>query len=217
MNRSDKHNLSPVNTGLRSVDLDPAERVAALADSALSEADSHAVIDQLLASPELCAHWHDLHRTGDYLRSEDMASCDADTSFWHNFTARLEQEPTLLAPKPVKLSTRRTWMRYGLPGASIAAAVAMVSWLSFPQLSGNGNEVVANNGSAGSRQTLAATSSISTSSAPAYQAANAASAQPVDPRELRNYLAAHQQFSATPFRGPGAVQAASFNTIRTQD
>jgi negative regulator of sigma E activity len=223
---------SNLDHGINLAALNPDERVAALADSALSEADAQTVIDALLAAPELRTAWHRVHRTADYLRSEDLASCDASTAFWEGLSVRLEQEPTLLAPRAKPVSTRRVWLRYGFPGISVAAAVAMVSWLSFPQLSGKSDAILASNAPLSQSQAQsqfqaqAQNSSASDSQSlvagatpeqVVLDASVPTAAKPVDARQLRNYLAAHQQFSASALRGPVAVHSASFNIIRGED
>lgn len=218
---------NPANLSITGLTAD--ERLAALADSALSEADARTVLDELLRSSELCASWHSLHRSGDYLRSEDLVPCDADSTFWQNFSARLDQEPTLLAPKSANFSSRRIWIRYGLPGAAVAAAV-MVSWMTLPQLSGTaGNtETVALRNTPATPATVNSApekasfppSLVALGSAQSSSAATgveAVSAKPVDARQLRNYLAAHQQFSASALRGPVAIQSASFDIIRAEE
>jgi negative regulator of sigma E activity len=219
-----QQNSAAPNDGILTIThLDPGERVAALADSSLAGADAQATIDQLLQSPELCALWHRLHQANDCLRSEEMAACEGRAEFWERFSARLEHEPTILAPGAAKpASSGRIWARYDLPGVAALAAVAILAWMTIPQYSGKSYVIASDKAMPQQASAFAANPAIDRAvspsadgSRPAGGADSAFSAQPVNPQELRNYLAAHQQFSAGPWRGPVSVQSASFNTIRT--
>ena len=187
-------------------------RVSALADGELDAAEAHGVVDAVLASPELEAYWAELHRAGDCLRSEEVAGTGDGGAFLRRFAARLADEPAIIAPRRdfATRSPSHFWLRAGLPGASIAAALLVVGWMVMPLNRNDSN-----------RQTIA---QVSTAPAPvattattvaAPAAVETAMVQPVDPQQLADYLAAHQQLASSALRGP-SVQAASFNTSRLE-
>jgi negative regulator of sigma E activity len=194
-------------------DLDPHECVAALADSSLSDADAQVALDRLLQSPEMCASWHRLHRTSDYLRSEEMADCEGDAAFWDGFSARLKDEPTVFVPGRARnLARRGVWLRYGLPGISVVAAVAMVGWMVIPQYRGGDDPA-----SAGVIASEAPAALQTPANLQPQIAASASEASYSEPVELERYLGAHQQFSPRNVHGPVALESASFSTIRATD
>ncbi len=144
------------------------------------------------------AAWDEYHQVGDALRSEELVATTARQAATQSarFAALLEAEPTVLAPRTVSRH-RSNWLRYGLPGASAAAAVAMVAWIAFPQLSGESQQL------AGGAKPALATSVI-----PVSQSQSGQSGQPgVDPVQLQEYLSAHRQFSV------GAMQAVDFSGV----
>jgi sigma-E factor negative regulatory protein RseA len=174
----------------------PKGAIAALADGALDEHEAQIAIDLLLNSEELRAAWDELHWTGDCLRSEETGALLGRGDFMTRFHAELAAEPTVLAPAKTRAAPRR-WLRYGVP-ATAAVMVSAVVWMAHPS---GGSALVASDAAP------AGTAVIVPVSAPV--AARAV----VDPAQLNEYLAAHQEFSATGLHGPGAIQAASFNIV----
>ena len=53
------------------------ERISVLLDGEMHRTEAEALISQLCSDPQLRSHWHELHRAGDALRSEEVAACDA--------------------------------------------------------------------------------------------------------------------------------------------
>jgi sigma-E factor negative regulatory protein RseA len=172
----------------------PKGAIAALADSALDEKEAQLAIDLLLASEELRAAWDELHWTGDCLRSEETGALVGRGDFMSRFHDVLAGEPTVLAPAKTQAPPRR-WLRYGVP-ATAAVMVSAVVWMAHP----------------GSSASL-----VASEAAPSVNVAPVAvpvvSRVAVDPAQLNEYLAAHQEFSASGLHGPGAIQAASFNIV----
>lgn len=196
-------------------------RLSALIDGALAPADAAPTIDRVLADPALRAAWDEYHLVGDVLRSDDLAAMGIARQEGANRAARfaslLDAEPTVLAPQAQRTgpSRRSNWFRYGLPGASVAAAVAMVSWIAFPQFAGGDSQLSAERGpaaatisaaggSAGGVNAGSATSG-STTSGPVIAAG--APRPAVDPVQLQEYLSAHRQYSV------GVMQAADFGSV----
>jgi sigma-E factor negative regulatory protein RseA len=179
--------------------LSDLEKVAALADGNLSDADAQAVLDLLIHSTELRDYWDELHAVGDALRSEELIGTSDE--FVARFASRLAAEPTVLASR--NLRANRPWLRYGFPGLAAAAAIAMVAWIAAPQFSG---------APIGAPAQVARVEPRAPVAAVVEQVALRAS--PVDPKQLNEYLAAHQQFSVTALHGPGYIQSASLETVR---
>lgn len=190
----------------QSADADARLRVSALIDSELDEDGIDAAIDALLASESLTRFWLDAHRAGDWLRSDEVV-CIADDAFaLRRFSAALAEEPAILAPRTLRRSRSSSfWMRTGLPGASIAAALAAVAWVASPFWLGDD-----------SKKNLASSSAAS-SDVPALVIATAnpapqAELRPaIDPDRLSPYLAAHRDVTPFAYRGASARPAA-FNT-----
>ncbi|MBD1389996.1 anti-sigma factor [Neiella sp. HB171785] len=75
---------------------DKFERVSALVDEQLDDK----MIDALLDDPELQDQWARHHRVSDAVRGDDVSLLSTD--FAASVSAAIEQEPTVLAPKPAK-------------------------------------------------------------------------------------------------------------------
>ena len=188
--------------------IEARHRVSALADGELETAEAHRVIDAVLASPELEAYWTQVHRAGDCLRSEEVAGTGDGGAFLRRFAARFADEPAILASRRDRAarSFPHSWLRVGVPGTSVAAALLVVGWMVMPHdRSDRVRETVAQ------ANIAPAPVSIVPTTAPA--AVETVAVQPVDPQQLADYLAAHQQLASSVFRGPSA-QAASFATSR---
>ena len=178
-------------------ELGPRGAIAALADSALDEREAQIAIDLLLNSEELRAAWDELHWSGDCLRSEETGALVGRGDFMSRFHAVLAAEPTVLAPAKTRAAPRR-WLRYGVPASAAVVMVSAVVWMAHP--GGNAALVASDATPAGK------TAMVPVSAPVAVRAA-------VDPAQLNEYLAAHQEFSASGLHGPGAIQAASFNIV----
>lgn len=94
--------------------------ISSLMDGELAEEDVEPVLSLLRRHPEAAAQWRSYHLIGDSLRG--MSSDGAD--FTLKFSARLAQEPTVLAPP----STKRKRPLIGLSMAATLAAVGFVAW-----------------------------------------------------------------------------------------
>ena len=107
------------------------ERISLLLDSEMDPAEAEAAIAGLCTDPAFRRHWHELHRAGDALRSNEVAAFDA-AHFCARVTAALSGEPTVLAPRPAKNTSgvRRYWM----PGLAVAASVAAIGFIAVPLL-----------------------------------------------------------------------------------
>jgi sigma-E factor negative regulatory protein RseA len=94
------------------------ETISAFMDGAAGRAESKMTFLQLRQSDECMDAWETFHLIGDTLRGEPVLS----QGFTRRFTARLEDEPLLLAPR---IKWRRS-VNYALSAAASLAAVAVV-------------------------------------------------------------------------------------------
>jgi negative regulator of sigma E activity len=194
---NDKPETVQLNSGSGN---DPRMLVSALADGALEPLEAERVIELLLEHPELRSAWVEVHMVGDCLRSEDTGAMSPSAGFMDRFKARLALEPTVLTPKRPAVRSQERWRRFGLPSAAVAAAVAMVSWVAWPQ------------------HPVPTVASIAPDTAPLAEAGapaaprSAKTAHPVDPAQLREYLAAHQQYSSPQLNGLGSFHTAAWST-----
>lgn len=105
------------------------ERISVLLDGEMDRTEAVPVIAALCADPALRRQWHELHRAGDALRSDEVAACDAE-AFCARVAAAISAEPTVLAPRAAHTASglRRYWM----PGVAVAASAAAVAFIAVP-------------------------------------------------------------------------------------
>ena len=105
------------------------ERISALLDGEMDRSEAAAVIAALCTDPALRRHWHELHRVGDALRSDEVAACDAE-AFCARVAAAISAEPTVLVPRGARtgFGLRRYWM----PGLAVAASAAALAFIAIP-------------------------------------------------------------------------------------
>lgn len=96
------------------------DQISALMDGELEDGEARVLLARLREQRELGHDWHTYHLIGDTLRQ--TASLKED--FTIRFSARLEQEPTILSPVPPR-SERAS---FALPVAASVAAVSLVAW-----------------------------------------------------------------------------------------
>lgn len=118
------------------------ERISVLLDGELDRTEAAAAIAALCADPALRRHWHELHRAGDALRSQEVAASDAE-GFCRRVAAAIGAEPTVLAPRAPKAAPglRRYWM----PGLAVAASAAAVAFIAVPLMPARDTASVAKN------------------------------------------------------------------------
>ncbi|HET7772777.1 MAG TPA: sigma-E factor negative regulatory protein [Burkholderiaceae bacterium] len=168
----------PVNSvrATASDDLE-GERLSAAVDGEGSPDELAAILAGLRqSSPD--TRWSEYHLIGDLLRSTETPV--VRPRFSAAVMARLEDEPTVMAPV-LLARRRRVWVRWGLPGASVAAAAALI-WVAVPRIAGTGAEPAVVNAAAG-----AAASSA--------QQVLVAQEAPLPSEGVDRYLIAHQQVS----------------------
>lgn len=121
-----------------------AEDISALADGELATGTARAALDQLLENAEERERWMLYHAQADAMRFPVASDLD-DRAFLARFERRLEAEPVLPARGnlPRRGAVRKPWyvwqhiwLRFGMPGTAMAAAVAVVGWMTYPYLHG---------------------------------------------------------------------------------
>jgi sigma-E factor negative regulatory protein RseA len=172
-------------------------QISALVDGELDDAGAERAIDALLASDALVGFWADCHRAGDWMRSDEVVGVGDGAQFMQRFSARLASEPTVLAPMPARSRSGGFWIRTGLPGVSIAAALVAVVWVASPF----GRDEPADK---------LAIAAPSRPVVPVVAAAVVADPAPttVDADQLSDYFAAHRDVTPFGYRGASARPAA---------
>ena len=142
------------------------EQISALIDGELPDDAGARQIELLGASGESRETWARYAMIGDALRGPVHRGCALRVA------TRLEDEPTILAPRPRNPEhQRKRWV--AVSAAAIVAGVAFVGWGALPMLDATRPAQIA-----GGAQPVAV------SNVPA-----------VDPAHVGNYIMAHQQFS----------------------
>jgi sigma-E factor negative regulatory protein RseA len=181
------------------------ERISALLDNELPDEQLNLAFAALRQAEGLAA-WDVYHQIGDVLRSDDMAH-EFSSDFNARLMARLEAEPTIVAPQPQMQpqlqpmaaaggARTRALRRFAAP--TVVAAVAVLALMNSPQL------LVALKGG-GAKEPIAIGTTVARNApgSPLLQVAmgdNSVSAPTQngvvlrDPR-IDEYLLAHQRFS----------------------
>ncbi|TMG75791.1 MAG: anti-sigma 24 factor [Betaproteobacteria bacterium] len=154
------------------------EKLSALIDGELQGNDCQAHLGRLRTDTELRRAWDAYHLIGDALRGHVGAD------FTDRVVARLQEEPTVLAPQRRKMTAAKRVAWYAMSAAASVAAVTLVvltassGWRAEPQLAA-GPET----GVSGPVTTVAASVSA-TDAGPLLVGV-----------EVENYLLAHQPYS----------------------
>jgi sigma-E factor negative regulatory protein RseA len=151
------------------------ERISSLMDGELDAHQAGQQLNRLKNDPEARGTWDAFHLIGDAMRGDCVVSRD----FSARLQARLDAEPTVLAPRR---STARPFATYAWPAAASFSAVALVGWMAFysplaPQ-------------PAVTTQVAIPATPVAAVVAPQEQLANV----PSEGR-MNEYLMAHQEFS----------------------
>jgi len=136
------------------------EQVSQLMDGEADDVEAQRFFGAL-QDPEMQREWHTYHLIGDVLRDTSVVSDD----FMGRFSARLAEEPTVLAPHRLPKSSPRT---IALSAAASVTAVGLVVW------------AVLQTGA------VQAPAELSVAQAPSAELASA---------DVNPYLLAHQEYS----------------------
>jgi len=185
------------------------ERISELVDGELASSYL-AVTFATLNSEDGQNTWDIYHQIGDVLRSDDMA-ISLSPNFAASFAARLDAEPTILAPgvlqdqigkQGTSSGSPRVYKRFSMQGIAVAATVAVFAFISAPQL------MVAIKGTPQNGQestAMMASNSTSTIS-------NAQEGTVLRDPQIDQYLLAHQRFAPSAYSIAQYARPATFAT-----
>ena len=106
------------------------EKVSALIDGELPDADAARVLEWMGEDPEHCRQWDTCHLIGDALRGHLSPQVATKVS------RRLAAEPTTLSPRRRKSLVPRGNALRVMQAAASVAAIALVAWMALPILQG---------------------------------------------------------------------------------
>jgi sigma-E factor negative regulatory protein RseA len=159
------------------------EKISALIDGELSDREAGAQFVLLKTEIELRHAWDTYHLIGDTLRGQHGSELSG------RVVALLRQEPTVLAPRRIPASLKRTaW--YAMSAAASAAAVALVVWTALPTLRTNQPAIAM-----APVAPVAADSGQEVSVLPASATTDPRTGPVLTAEEAENYLFAHQPYS----------------------
>jgi sigma-E factor negative regulatory protein RseA len=203
------------------------EQISALADGEISVGQLDGIL-ALLRDKDAQENWKLYHQIGDLLRSDDM-NVRLSESFSARLSARLEAEPTIMAPaatlqnipalsqgneaqnnvRPAKLVGRR----WAIPGMAAAAAMAAIAFVSTPQLmvalKGTSPSSPASISVAGNN---AGDLSTGGGGKETVMAASSTGEMVVRDPRIDDYLLAHQRYSPSVYSTAQYARSATFAT-----
>lgn len=200
------------------------ERISALADSELIDVHVNLALADLRESEERRLTWDIYHQIGDVLRSDEMA-VSLSEGFFAKISARLETEPTMIAPQGDHAVVKKKRMpavvdsvsivvclrkhfipRFVMPGAAMAAAVVVVMLVTLPQRA----TMIANNGVTPSGAPIAMATVAVPSDAVQVSSLLAQQGEVARDPRIDDYLLAHQRFSPSMYSSAQYARAAGF-------
>jgi sigma-E factor negative regulatory protein RseA len=148
--------------------------------------------------------WHAYHVIGDVMRSADGVRSPArDAAFLGRLRERLQREPAVLAPMPVRPPQRRSWLAPAAVAAGfmVVAGALVVTRVSVPDV-GEDPDRLAHVGSGGNAPAAASLERAAAASAVAQPAEGVL----LRSAELDRYLAAHRQYAPmSTLAAPGGI------------
>jgi sigma-E factor negative regulatory protein RseA len=107
------------------------EQISAFADGELSDAQADVVLASLRTEQGMAA-WNAYHLIGDAARSDEMAVA-MSPDFFSKFSARLDAEPTIIAPAQADrqqqartIAAKSSIRRFAIPALALSLAAAIV-------------------------------------------------------------------------------------------
>jgi sigma-E factor negative regulatory protein RseA len=158
--------------------------------------------------------WDLYHQIGDVLRSDDMA-ISMSPNFATSFLARLDAEPTIIAPGLIQGQTGgqdnanaskrvQHWSRrFSMQGLAVAATVAVFAFISAPQM------MVALKGTSQNDHT---SSAMIATNGNAQAISNTQEGTVLRDPQIDQYLLAHQRFSPSAYSIAQYARPATFAT-----
>lgn len=154
------------------------EKISELMDGELDSYDAEVHLKRLKGDPKLQENWDLYHLVGDALRRDSALA----TRITRGVSARLENEPTVMAPR---FTAPRRVSRIAMSAAAGVAGLAVVGWLALSGLPGGSalQQVV---------MSPAATGVAATTPEPVMAQSTA---MPTNDPAVEDYLLAHQAAS----------------------
>ena len=120
-----------------------SEQISALMDEEIAVDDAAHLISSMQSSKQAAEAWSQYNLIGDVMRGNQLLSKD----FKQNLMLKLDQEPTILAPKSAQVKADQVAaVKDRIPAkwsiAASVAAVMVVGWMAMQQVQ-TGNEVPA--------------------------------------------------------------------------
>lgn len=120
-----------------------SEQISALMDEEIAVDDAAHLISSMQSSKQAAEAWSQYNLIGDVMRGNQLLSKD----FKQNLMLKLDQEPTILAPKSAQVKAGQVAAaKDSIPAkwsiAASVAAVMVVGWMAMQQVQ-TGNEVPA--------------------------------------------------------------------------
>lgn len=196
---------------------DPRWLLSAMVDGEADAAELGRGLDAWNAADlQAKGHWHAYHLIGDVLRSGDLAASPThDQDFLERLRRRLDDEPAVLAPRPLPVTTAPARRPAWVVPAALAAGVMGLATVLVVSMGPAGGPT------SGATLAGAPAASVPMAVAVADQAAtaNILVAEPVPPggrvvrdAQLDRYLRAHRDYSATM---PGSLPGGAGRSIAT--
>ena len=161
------------------------DQISALMDSELDENEAKALLAKFKDNHQLSESWAVYHQIGDSLRQTQMLS----NALTEKISARLENEPTVLAPHKIT-PPRREMIAWSAAASFAAVAVVAFAMLKFSSIN---NQEVSNLASASNQPAKAVIASTSNSN-------------------MNDYLYAHQEYSpATPIQSASGFALVTYS------
>lgn len=150
------------------------------------------------------AAWNLYHQIGDALRSDDL-NTKLSTDFNARLFARLDAEPTIMAPALNNAVKKSMVARYAMPSMA-AAAVAVMAFITVPQMMTHEVPVVASN----AQQVIVAAATPTTNVAAQPVVVASENGEVLRDPQMDEYLLAHQRFSPSVYSTAQYARSANF-------
>jgi sigma-E factor negative regulatory protein RseA len=174
------------------------EQLSALVDGALDDRRRQRLFARLDAEPALRAQWGRYHLIGDALRGEPAVGVAVDVAA--RVREQLATEPVVIAPTPIRLRQRPTWLRPAL-GLAAAASFGAAVVVMLPRPAAPPGTPIAAASSPGPAAKAPAERPVEWA---VVQRVPVTRWQPRSPQvesDLHRYLADHSEFAATGVKG----------------
>lgn len=106
--------------------MESIENISALMDGELDESEARRDVGRLKIDESLRERWDEFHLVRDAMLGEPLLS----SRFGENFSRRLAEEPTVLAPQRSTSRARRL-TTYAMSAAASVSAAVLVAWVAL--------------------------------------------------------------------------------------